>query len=187
MDFSMADGIATRQVPEFSVVLSAALTAPPPLLLAVFWLPCTENLPKTSYPLFSLNSKETGGDKNRCSPPSLLFTVAPHQRSSVGVTNAKFMGSTPGLALCGPDSFALYQMPAEKMLPLGCRWWFEENLYLLIFPPISLCAHICYNFTRKKTSFSPTPSFTHSFTYFYYLGGFQWRRHVVVIKDYRNE
>lgn len=45
MDSSTADGIATRQVPEFSVISSAALTDLPPLLLATFWLPAMDGEP----------------------------------------------------------------------------------------------------------------------------------------------
>ena len=45
MDSSMADGIATRQVPEFSVISCAALTELPPLLLATFWPPAIHGEP----------------------------------------------------------------------------------------------------------------------------------------------
>lgn len=44
MDSSMADGLATRQVPEFSVISSAAQTDHP-LLLAPFWLLATRGEP----------------------------------------------------------------------------------------------------------------------------------------------
>lgn len=45
MDSSMADGTATRQVPEFSGISSAALTDLPLLLLATFWLPAIHGEP----------------------------------------------------------------------------------------------------------------------------------------------
>lgn len=45
MDSCMADGIATRQVPEFAVISSAAQTDLPCLLLAAFWLPAMHGEP----------------------------------------------------------------------------------------------------------------------------------------------
>lgn len=84
MDSSMAERVATRQVPEF-VISSAALTDLLPLpRLPSGCLICMETLSKPPSPLIVRELGVGRGHKKRCPPPSFLFLVAPCQRSSVG-------------------------------------------------------------------------------------------------------
>lgn len=163
MDSSTADGLATRQVPEFSVISSAAAADLLPLLLATSGcLLGTETLPKTPHPCFSLDSKKIGGRRKRCPPPSFLFIVAPCQRSSAGATDAKLMRfhSWPCPVWAKP-ALLCTQKPAKKMLLLGHRGSCKRTS-TCVFSSMSLCARICHIFTKKRTIFQPHP-FTHSF------------------------
>ena len=73
MDSSMAERVATRQVPEFSILSSAALTDESlPLLQATFWLLDMHGDP--SKDTLSLDSKKTGGRgaAHEVVPPTFL-------------------------------------------------------------------------------------------------------------------
>lgn len=101
MDPSMVDGIATRQVPESSVILSAARTDLP-------HLPANSSAVCHAWKAFqrhpiapsNLDSKETGIRETRRGAhhlPSFSFLL--HVRGAVwGLLIAKFMGLIPGPA-----------------------------------------------------------------------------------------
>lgn len=129
-----------------------------------------ENLPKTPYPLFSLDSKETEGlgwkDKVRCPPPSFLCTVVPCQRSSAGAADAKSMGLIPGPAQCGPPSLALYPDACqENFSPWAQVRAGRECLPACFFSflfYISMSSHSSAITLKRETSFRLHP-FIHIF------------------------
>lgn len=136
-----------------------------------------ENLPKTPCPLFSLHNKETGlreevggGGGQEEEPTAFLpFHCCSVRRSSVEATDAKFMGLIPGAAIRGPASLSLF--------PDACREnaspWAQVGAGGEPHPLALFCLYVLasiISLQRRETSFSPTPSFTHSFNVFLLSG-----------------
>lgn len=92
MDSSMADRVATRQVPGFSVISSAVRTDLPPCLLAAFWLlalhrePSKDTLPSL-FPRKEENWEGTGRGAHHLLSFLLLLRVR-------GVVNELLMPSS---------------------------------------------------------------------------------------------
>lgn len=111
MDSSMADGIATRQVPESSVILSAAGTdlpprhaTPPGAACHAYW----RAFRRCPISPSNLSSMETDSRETRRGAQNLpSFSFLLHVRGVVrGLLIAKFMGLILSPACCGPAYLA---------------------------------------------------------------------------------
>lgn len=193
MDSSMADGIATRQVPESSVILSAAWTDLQPLQ-ATPRLPAMPGEPSKdalSPFLISIVRKQAAGRQEVVSTTFLPFHFCSmsegHGRGYWSPSSWVWFLALPDVGQ--PALLCLYpDACVSKALLLGHGWGLGRITFLCLFLCFLLYFSVLTSIVslqRKGTSFNPAPSLIHS-TYFYYLRGFRWRRHAV-IKDYRNE
>lgn len=187
MDSSVADSIATRQVPESLNPQSFRVWLQQSSLLS-FWLlsgrrPYTENLPKTPCPLFSLNGKETGGRQERDSVTSLPFHCCSASEEPCGSSWwERFLRFVPGPALCGPASHALYPRACQENASPWAQAGAGREPLPVRCSSTSLCARICHNFTKSR-NMSRLHPFIHPLIQhsFIYQPGFRWRRLLVIM------
>lgn len=150
----MADSIATRQAPGFSVISSVALTDLPSFPSHCF-LPAFHGWRLFQRFLIPASPSILGnwrGGKRRSPLPSCLLIVAQCQRRSAGAPDeTKFIVLPPG-----PASLALEpNAPAKRCFSLGTgKSWkgscAEPPLPALFFFCIFLCLHLSYLYKENK-------------------------------------
>ena len=143
MDSSMAERVATRQVPEFSVISSAALTDLLPLpRLPSGCLICMETLSKTPSPLIVRKLGVGGGTRSGAHHlPS--FSLWLRVRGVVwGATDAKFTGLIPGPIPWGQACLAVCTEDYQENAPPWAQMRPQENLSLGVFVHVSMCSHL---------------------------------------------
>lgn len=172
MDSSMADGIATRQVPESSVILSAAWTDLQPLQ-ATPRLPAMPGEPSKdalSPFLISIVRKQAAGRQEVVPTTFLPFHFCSmsegHGRGYWSPSSWVWFLALPDVGQ--PALLCLYQDACGESTSPGARVRAgKDNLSLpfLLFSSLFLCAHIYRIITKKRHIFQPCP-FTHSFNIF---------------------